>query len=159
MGAQQIVLRQVDGQRILQLIEQHGVTLLCGAPTVAVMIVQAAQTWDRPVPGHGRVRIVVAGAPPRTEVILRIQNELGWEFIRIYGLTETSPLLTVNRERPEDAQLKPETRARKLGRAGAHALGVSLKTDHDGEVLARGNVVLDAYWSDPDATARALKDD
>jgi len=159
MGAQQIVLRQVDGQRILQLIEQHGVTLLCGAPTVAVMILQAAQTWDGPIPGHGRVRIVVAGAPPPTEVILRIQNELGWEFIQIYGLTETSPLLTVNRERSEDDQLEPETRARKLGRAGAPALGVSLKTDHDGEVLARGNVVLDAYWSDPDATARALKDD
>ena len=159
MGAQQIVLRQVDGQRILQLIEQHGVTLLCGAPTVAVMILQAAQTWDGPIPGRGRVRIVVAGAPPPTEVILRIQNELGWEFIQIYGLTETSPLLTVNRQRSEDDQLEAETRAHKLGRAGAPALGVSLKTDDNGEVLARGNVVLDGYWHDPDATARALKDD
>lgn len=159
MGAQQIVLRQVDGQRILQLIEQHGVTLLCGAPTVALTILQAAQTWDGPIPGRDRVRIVVAGAPPPTEVILRIQNELGWEFIQIYGLTETSPLLTVNRARSEDDRLEPELRAHKLGRAGAPALGVSLKTDEEGEVLARGNVVLDGYWHDPEATATALKDD
>lgn len=159
MGAQQIVLRQVDGQRILQLIEQHGVTLLCGAPTVALMILQAAQTWDGPIPGRDRVRIVVAGAPPPTEVILRIQNELGWEFIQIYGLTETSPLLTVNRARSEDNLLEPEARAHKLGRAGAPALGVSLKTDEEGEVLARGNVVLDGYWQDPESTAAALKDD
>lgn len=159
MGAQQIVLRQVGGLRILQLVEQHGVTLLCGAPTVALMILEAARTWDGPIPGRDRVRIVVAGAPPPTEIILRIQDELGWEFIQIYGLTETSPLLTVNRARSEDDELEPEARAHKLGRAGAPALGVSLRTDDEGEVLARGNVVLDGYWHDPDATAKALKDE
>jgi acyl-CoA synthetase (AMP-forming)/AMP-acid ligase II len=159
LGAQQIVLRQIDGPRILQLVEQHGVTLLCGAPTVALMILEAARTWAGPIPGRDRVRIVVAGAPPPTELILRIENELGWEFIQIYGLTETSPLLTVNRARREDDLLEPEMRAHKLGRAGAPALGVSLKTDEDGEVLARGNVVLDGYWHAPDATAKALKED
>jgi acyl-CoA synthetase (AMP-forming)/AMP-acid ligase II len=159
LGAQQIVMRQVDGRRILQLVDQHGVTLLCGAPTVAMMILEAARTWDGPIPGRDRVRMVVAGAAPPTELILRIENELGWEFIQIYGLTETSPLLTVNRARCEDDQLEPEARARKLGRAGALALGVSLKTDDEGEILARGNVVLDGYWHDPDATATALKED
>ena len=43
------------------------------------------------------MRIVVAGAPPPSKTIERIERELGWEFIQIYGLTETSPLLTVNR--------------------------------------------------------------
>lgn len=159
MGAQQIVLRQVDGLRILQLVEQHGVTLLCGAPTVALMVLEAARTWDGPIPGRDRVRIVVAGAPPPTELIMRIESELGWEFIQIYGLTETSPLLTVNRARREDDLLEPEARAHKLGRAGAPALGVSLKTDDGGEILARGNVILDGYWHDSDATAKALEDD
>ena len=159
MGAQQIVLRQVDGRRILQLVEQHGVTLLCGAPTVALMVLEAARTWDGPIPGRDRVRIVVAGAPPPTELIMRIESELGWEFIQIYGLTETSPLLTVNRARREDDLLEPEARAHKLGRAGAPAFGVSLKTDNEGEILARGNVILDGYWHDSDATAKALEDD
>ena len=54
-------------------------------------------TWDGPIPGAGRTRMVVAGAPPPTRTIERVETELGWEFIQIYGLTETAPLLTMNR--------------------------------------------------------------
>jgi fatty-acyl-CoA synthase len=159
LGAQQIVLRQVDGKRILQLVEQHGVTLLCGAPTVAAIILEAAQHWDGAIPGRDRVRMIVAGAAPPTQLIRRVEEELGWEFIQIYGLTETSPLLTVNRARAEDDLLDAETRARRLGRAGAPALGVSIQTDEQGEILARSNVVMDGYWNNPTATADALRDD
>ena len=49
------------------------------------------------MPGRGTVRIVVAGAPPPSKTIERIESELGWEFIQIYGFTETAPLLTINR--------------------------------------------------------------
>ena len=49
------------------------------------------------MPGRGTVRIVVAGAPPPSKTIERVETELGWEFIQIYGLTETAPLLTINR--------------------------------------------------------------
>ena len=51
-----------------------------------------------------------------------MQEELGWEFIQIYGLTETSPLLTVNRERAEWAADDPMEVARRLGRAGTGGL-------------------------------------
>ncbi|MEO5875956.1 MAG: AMP-dependent synthetase, partial [Streptosporangiaceae bacterium] len=73
----------------------------------------------------------------------------------IYGLTETSPLLTVNRHRSEWDGLDPNERARLLGRAGAPALGVRLRIDADGEVLAQSNTNLDGYWSNPAATADA----
>ena len=52
-------------------------------------MLDAARDWDGAIPGRGRVRIVVAGAPPPTRTIERIETELGWEFIQIYGLTET----------------------------------------------------------------------
>ena len=68
--------------------------------------------------------MVVAGAPPPSRTIERVLTELGWEFIQIYGLTETSPLLTVNRTRAEWDKLEPAERARKLMRTGAPALGV-----------------------------------
>ena len=61
MGVPQVVLRKVDGTDILQRIDEHGVTLLCGAPAVVAMVLEAAATWDGPIPGHGRTRIVVAG--------------------------------------------------------------------------------------------------
>jgi acyl-CoA synthetase (AMP-forming)/AMP-acid ligase II len=158
MGVPQVVLRKVDGAEILRRVEQHGVTLLCGAPAVVAMILDAAATWDGPVPGAGRTRMVVAGAPPPTRTIERVETELGWEFIQIYGLTETSPLLTMNRGRAEWDGLSPAERAVKLGRAGAPALGVRARVDGQGEVLARSNVVMEGYWDQPEATHDALGD-
>ena len=62
MGGTHVVLRKVDGAEILRRIEAHGVTLLCGAPAVAAAVLDAAATWDGPVPGAGTVRMAVAGA-------------------------------------------------------------------------------------------------
>jgi acyl-CoA synthetase (AMP-forming)/AMP-acid ligase II len=158
MGVPQVVLRKVDGPEILRRVDRHGVTLMCGAPAVVAAILDAASTWDGPVPGAGRTRIVVAGAPPPTRTIERVETELGWEFIQIYGLTETAPLLTMNRGRPEYDDLSPSERAQRLGRAGAPAVGVQLRISGDGEVLARSNVVLEGYWDQPEATADAIRD-
>jgi acyl-CoA synthetase (AMP-forming)/AMP-acid ligase II len=156
VGGRHIVLRKVDGAEILRRIDEHGVTIMCGAPAVLAAVLDAAATWDGPVPGRDRVRVVVAGAPPPTRTIERIETELGWEFIQIYGLTETAPLLTVNRRREEWDDLDTHERARRLGRAGAPALGVDLRVDEHGEILARGNVILESYWDDPDQSALAL---
>ena len=111
MGAKHVVLRKVDGAEILRRVDEHGVTLMCGAPAVLNMILDAASTWEGPIPGSGRTRIVVAGAPPPTRTIERTETELGWEFVQIYGLTETSPLLTINRRRAEFDELSPTDRA------------------------------------------------
>jgi len=157
MGAPQVVLRKVDGAEILRRIEEHGVTLLCGAPAVVNMVLDAAQTWDGPIPGHGRTRIVVAGAPPPTRTIERVETELGWELIQIYGLTETAPLLTINRAPQEWDDLSPTERATCLSRAGVPAVGIELAISDQGEVLARGNHVLKSYWAQPDATADAVE--
>src|SRR4029077_17189026 len=87
MGVPQIVVRKIDGEEILKRIEGYGVTLMGGAPAVVAAILTAAA--DRraagiQVPGAGTVRIVVAGAPPPSKTIERVELELGWEFIQIY---------------------------------------------------------------------------
>ncbi|HSL58701.1 MAG TPA: AMP-binding protein [Acidimicrobiales bacterium] len=158
MGATQVVLRKVDGAEILRRIERHGVTLLCGAPAVLNMVLDAAAEWDGPIPGRDRVRMVVAGAPPPTRTIERAMAELGWELIQIYGLTETSPLLTMNRMRAEWDDLPLPQQAAKLVRAGAPALGVGLRISEQGEIMARTNHALDGYWEQPEATAAAVVD-
>jgi acyl-CoA synthetase (AMP-forming)/AMP-acid ligase II len=89
--------------------------------------------------------------------VVRVEEELGWEFVQIYGLTETSPLLTFNRTRSEWDGLDAGERAGRLVRAGAPALGVRLEVDKEGEVLARSNVVLEGYWDQPEESARALE--
>jgi fatty-acyl-CoA synthase len=168
LGVPHIVLRKVDGAEILRRVEKHGVTVMCAAPAVAAAVLDAAQTWDGEIPGRDRVRIIMAGAPPPTKTVARVEEELGWEFIQIYGLTETSPLLTVNRTRAEWDGLSTEERAARLVRAGAPAIGVRLAISEasgegedavpGGEVLARSNVVLEGYWEQPEETEAALGD-
>ncbi|WP_405539582.1 AMP-binding protein [Streptomyces sp. NBC_00075] len=154
LGGRHIVLRKVDGAEILRRVDEHGVTILCAAPAVLSAALDAAANWDGEVPGRDRVRAIVAGAPPPTRTIERVRAELGWEFIQIYGLTETSPLLTINRMREEWTDLDPHEQARLLGRAGSPALGVRIRIDGDGEVLAQTNTSLAGYWENPEETAR-----
>ena len=158
MGAKQVVLRKVDGAEILRRVDRHGITIMCGAPAVVAAILDAAADWDGPIPGAGRTRIVVAGAPPPTRIIERVETELDWEFIQIYGLTETAPLLTMNRRRAEWDHLSPGERARKLARQGVPGLGVRMAVSPDGEFLARTNHVLEGYWEQPEATTAAIVD-
>ena len=158
MGARHVIIRKIDGAEILRRVEAEGVTLMCGAPAVLNMILDAAAEWKGPIPGAGRVRIVVAGAPPPTRTIERCETELGWEFVQIYGLTETAPVLTMNRGRAEWDDLTAGERATLLNRAGAPVIGCTMDADAEGEVLARGNMIMEGYWEQPEATAEAIRD-
>ncbi|MEO3937717.1 AMP-binding protein [Dermatophilaceae bacterium Soc4.6] len=156
MGVPQVVLRKVDGAEILRRVRDHGVTVMCCAPAVVSAVLDALPDWDGAVPGRDTVRVIVAGAPPPTRTVQRVRDELGWEFIQIYGLTETSPLLTINRMRSEWDELPPQEIASKLTRQGQPAIGATLKIDEHGEVLARSNVILEGYWEQPAESAAAL---
>ncbi|HEX3706351.1 MAG TPA: AMP-binding protein [Mycobacteriales bacterium] len=159
LGVPQVVLRKVDGTEILRRVGEHGVTFMCAAPAVVNAVLDAAPSWDGAVPGGDRVaRVICAGAPPPSRTIERIEDELGWEFCEIYGLTETSPLLTINRRRREQSGRPITEISKDLSRAGVPAIGVRLKIDDEGEVLARSNVVLEGYWEQPAVTAEALED-
>jgi acyl-CoA synthetase (AMP-forming)/AMP-acid ligase II len=158
VGAKHVVIRQIDGAEILRRVDKYGVTLICAAPAVVNAALDAAASWDGPIPGRNRVRVVVAGAPPPSRTIQRVLDDLGWEFIQIYGLTETSPLVTVNRTRAEWDDLPSAERAKKLLRAGVPALGVRVQVDAEGEVITASNHNLDGYWEQPDETAKAQAD-
>ena len=155
IGAQHVVIRQIDGAEILRRVDSHGVTMMCAAPAVVNAALDAVADWEGPIPGRDRVRVVCAGAPPPTRTIERVLTDLGWEFCQIYGLTETSPLLTFNRMRAEWDDLSTHEQARRLGRAGGPALGVRVEVDADGEVIAQSNHNLGGYWEQPEETARA----
>jgi fatty-acyl-CoA synthase len=158
VGAKHVVIRQIDGAEILRRVEKYGVTLICAAPAVVNAALDAAASWDGPIPGRDRLRVVVAGAPPPSRTIQRVLDDLGWEFIQIYGLTETSPLVTVNRMRAEWDDLPSDERAKRLLRAGVPALGVRVQVDAEGEVITASNHNLDGYWEQPEETAQAQAD-
>ncbi len=158
MGATQVMLRKFSGAELLARVEAHRITFLGGAPAVVNGVLDAQRARAGAAPGHGTTRILVAGAPPPTSTIERVETELGWELIQLYGLTETSPLITINRRRAEYDALDPAARAIMLGRAGVPVVGTRIRVDEQGEVLARANVVMDGYWNDRAATDAAIVD-
>jgi acyl-CoA synthetase (AMP-forming)/AMP-acid ligase II len=161
MGVRQVIIRKIDGEEILARVEREGITLFNCAPAVIAAVLDAAAARRQKgvaVPGRGRVRVVIAGAPPPSKTIERIETELGWEFIQIYGLTETAPLLTINRAPAEWDGLDAPERAKRLGRAGVPAVGVRMRVDDEGEVCARSNHVFEGYWNQPEETAKAIQD-
>jgi fatty-acyl-CoA synthase len=117
------------------------------------------------------VHVVTAGAPPAAATIERLEGEFGWEVTHVYGLTETSPFITVCEQLPEHASLSPTERAAVKARQGVELItsgdlrvvdeaGREVPWDGNtlGEIVVRGNVVLDGYFRDPEATAKAIRD-
>ena len=99
-----------------------------------------------------------------------MEEELGWVITHVYGLTEVSPLITVCEPRPEHAGLPAADRARIKARQGVELVtsgelrvidekGEEVPRDGAtvGEIVVRGNVVMDGYYRDPGATARAMQ--
>src|SRR5579862_5677404 len=81
MGGRHVVIRKIDGEEILRRIEAEGVTLMCGAPAVVAAVLDAGanrRSAGATIPTG--VRIVVAGAPPPSKTIERVETELGWQF-------------------------------------------------------------------------------
>ena len=169
MGGRHVCLRKVDPAAVFRLVADEGITFLCAAPTVLIGLANAADTLKAGVPGG--VRVLTAGAPPAAATIQRIEESLGWDVQQLYGLTETSPFMTVSENLPEHAALPPADRARQKARQGVeqvtagevrvvHDTGADVPHDGQtqGEIIVRGNVVMAGYYDDPDATAAAMGD-
>ena len=166
-GAAHICLRRVDSQGILELVTRERISIFCAAPTVLIGIANAPAEMRAGAPRG--VQILTAGAPPAAVTIERIEEELGWTLTHVYGLTETSPFITVCEELPEHRQLEPSQRATLKARQGVELVtsgevrvidehGVQVPHDGQttGEIIVRGNVVMSGYYNDPEATERAF---
>ena len=164
VGGTHVVIRTIDGTRIFELIEQEGVTFACMAPAVLRAVIDYPGKTQHAI--RTKPRFTVAGAPPPAAFIERLETELGWDFIQIYGLTETSPLLTVSR--PDF--VTPQQDWPRRARAGVPGIGVDVQVLGDdgrpvpqdnhtvGEVCARSNVVFKGYWEQPEETAKCIVD-
>jgi fatty-acyl-CoA synthase len=158
LGVPQVIQREVRGPEILERVDDSKITLLCGAAPVAATIEGAAaerKTAGQLVPGAGTTRMVSGGAPTPPSVIEQFERTTGWEMIHAYGLTETGPVLTANRVLRSEVS-DPAARAALLSRAGAPLVGVRLRVDPDGQVLARTAKAMSGYWKQPDLSSDAV---
>jgi len=168
-GAAHVCLRKVEPRAIFETIVSEKVSMFCAAPTVLIGVANAPEELRRTA--RQGVRVLTAGAPPAAATIERIEGELGWELTQAYGLTETSPFITICEERPEHTKLSPQERAVIKARQGVELVtsGELIIVDtegnevpHDGqtigEIVVRGNAVMKGYFNDSEATAAAIRD-
>ncbi|MFN6105466.1 MAG: AMP-binding protein, partial [Planctomycetaceae bacterium] len=158
VGATHICLPRADARHILETIIEEGVTIFAAAPTVLIALANLPEELRRQAPRG--VRVITAGAPPAAATIERLEGELGWTILHVYGLTEVSPGVTICEILPEQAGLSLEDRAVFKARQGVEYLAnaqVRVVDDqgrevpHDGttlgEIVIRGNAVMTGYYN------------
>jgi fatty-acyl-CoA synthase len=164
-GGAQVCLRAVRGDAIWRLIDEEGVTHMCGAPAVLSVLVNAAEAH----PLERELVVMTAAAPP-SPTILAQTEALGARVIHVYGLTETYGPYTVCQWQVGWEDEEPEARARLLSRQGVAMVqadpvrvvdesGADVPRDGAavGEIVMTGNNVMKGYHDDPAATAEAFR--
>jgi len=168
MGGTHVMLRKIDPVQIFRLIETERVTDLLGVPTIYNALVNHPEVGKYDL---SSLQLAITGGSPASSVLIQaIEEKLGCEAFVGYGLTETSPVLTLARPK---VHLRQETREQQLERrskTGYAIVGVEVKVVDEqgrelpadgrsvGEIVARGNVVMDGYVKDPTATAEVIRD-
>ncbi|KWW21136.1 o-succinylbenzoate--CoA ligase [Peribacillus simplex] len=168
-GGTHVCLRKVGPPKILELFSKCKITLLCGAPTVVNMLVNepGAKETDIKV----RPRMATAGAPPSAALIHKAEEILGLNMIHVYGLTETSPFILYNEWKGEYDAKSADEQAMIKARQGIELVfnGETMVVNQDGaevawdgtelgEIITRGNVVMEGYYKDSEKTAEAIRD-
>jgi fatty-acyl-CoA synthase len=170
-GATHVMMRRFDPAAVLEAIERHRVTCLFGVPLIFNALLNHPELARFDL--SSLRRLVAGGAPSSPALIRAMQDRLvpnGLASVG-YGLSETSPVVSVARPRAHLAAAEgPERTLRRQATAGWPAPGVRVRVvdsrgddvRHDGrqigEILVRSNVVMDGYYRDAEATRAAIRD-
>jgi fatty-acyl-CoA synthase len=168
MGGTHVCLRKVDPALIFPMIVEHGVTHMCGAPTVLTMLISAPAEQRRPF--NHVVDVQTGGSPPPAKVIAGME-ELGFRVTHIYGMTELQGPSTYCAPQDGWEALPLAERAGFVARQGVRYAVVEGHMVADsktlepvpkdgktiGEIMVRGNTVMLGYLKEPKATAEAFR--
>ncbi|AOV07646.1 long-chain-fatty-acid--CoA ligase [Sporosarcina ureilytica] len=166
-GATHICLRRATPAKIFDAIHKHKATAVHMAPTVLNSLLQL---HDEAKPETGEnVRVMIAGSAPPPAFIRRVEDELGWTFIQVYGMTETSPLTLTSASRSTEEHLTEEQKVRLKAKAGYPMIGCDVRVvdengnevPHDGhslgEIVVYGHGVMKGYWKNKEETEEAIQ--
>ncbi len=166
LGGTHVMIQRFDPKEVFRLIEKEGVHTCSLVPIMATALVNCPERRNYNL--STLRRIVIGGAASSPTLIREVEEKLSCECFSGYGLTETSPTLSVS---PMKSGMDWQGEQRFTGQAmtGYAIPGVDLRvvdpTDkevpHDGqsigEIIARGDGVMEGYWRQPEASAEALR--
>jgi fatty-acyl-CoA synthase len=167
-GGKHVLLPVFDPLQVLKLIQEERITLSNLIPTMLNMMV------NHPVAGsfdYSSLRVILSGgAPIAPEVVRKIIDTFRCDYIQTYGMTETSPYLTLSILKDHLKGLPWEKQLEFKASTGREFINVSLKVvdlegwevardnKEVGEIIVKGDTVTPGYWNLPDETEKALKD-
>ncbi len=166
-GATHICSRKSTPESIFKALQDHKVSILHMAPTVLNALLLYHDQHHPAI--EQDVRVVIAGSAPPPAFIVRVEEELGWEFIQVYGMTESSPLSLISTIRSHLTGLSKNEQTELKSKAGFSMIGSDVRVldefgnevAHDGkqvgEVAVRSHGVMKGYWKNDRATTEALQ--
>lgn len=166
VGATHAMLPGFEPDKVLDAIERQRVTLSNFIPTMLNIMVNDPKVRDY---DYSSLRLILSGgAPIAKEVVRKVIAVFGCDYIQTYGLTETSPFLTMSILRDEMKELPFEERLRYMTTTGRPFSGVALKVvkedgtevtpdeEEVGEIMAKGETVTPGYWRMPEETSERI---
>ncbi|MFA9425628.1 long-chain-fatty-acid--CoA ligase [Natronorubrum sp. A-ect3] len=169
MGAKHVCTRGIDAELIFETVREEDVSYMCAAPTVLNMLIDYYGDNDIETSGANDVRIATAGSAPPEATIRTIEDEFGWYLKHVYGATETGPLIATS-DAGRHFEADSDDRFAVKKRQGLGFLGTEIRVvDEDGEdvtqddksigeVVVKGNQVMEKYWNKPEETEEAFSD-
>ena len=166
LGLKQVMVRRFEPAGVCALVAQHRATHMSLVPTMANALINFPDLGKFDLSSLRQVTI--GGAANSPELVARVEAALGCECLSGYGLTETTPLLTTSRHKGTFAYADDNERRRYQAMAGWPAPGVEVRVvDMDmrdvprdmqsiGEVIARGDHVMEGYFKEPEQTAAVM---
>jgi len=168
VGGTHVLVREFEARMVLKTIQEEKVTLTNLIPTTLNLMVNHpdAGKFD-----YTSLRVLLSGgAPIAPEVVRKVVETFKCDYIQTYGMTETSPYLTLSILKEHLKRLSPEDQLRFKSKTGREFIGVNLKVVDEqgkeikkdekevGEIIVKGDIVTKGYWKLPEETKKSIKE-
>jgi acyl-CoA synthetase (AMP-forming)/AMP-acid ligase II len=169
-GGRHVMLKKFDPGLVLELVQRERVTRLQMVPAMVIALINHPDFAKYDL--SSIKELFMGGAPTSTALIRQVEGGIpGCVAMGGYGLTETSPVISQARLKTHLAADPPDVQLRRKATAGYAFAGTEIRvvkpdgqdvkpdSQEVGEVIVRGDVVMEGYWNQPDATRQAIRDD
>jgi acyl-CoA synthetase (AMP-forming)/AMP-acid ligase II len=167
VGGVHVIVPEFKPEKVLRSLESHKITLSNFIPTMLNILVNHPHVGNYDY--HLRL-IMSGGAPISPDVAKKVMDLFKCDYIQTYGMTETSPFLTMSILKPHLKKLPPEEQFRYKVTTGRPFATIKLKVVNEkgkevrrdgkevGEVIVKGETVTSQYWKLPEVTSQKIKD-
>lgn len=166
-GGKHVIVPAFDPLRVLEMIQREKITLTNLIPTMLNMMVNHPKVGEF---DFSSLRVLLSGgAPIAPEVVRKIIETFKCDYIQTYGMTETSPYLTLSILKEHLKGLSWDEQLRFKASTGREFINVSLKVvdangdevakdnEQVGEIIVKGDIVTPGYWRLPEETSKAIR--